>query len=137
MQRLHKSHILFYGVIGSQACQNLLNHKKASKLPKVIKRFQGTQKLQNLKTCSMTRLESQHARIYSILNKKVKNKVKKLGVGTVRFGSKLSRTDLNRLFYKKNRIRTELNNNRTQTVFFGSVRFNFFGSCPIGPILNF
>ncbi|KAK9178153.1 hypothetical protein WN943_027343 [Citrus x changshan-huyou] len=58
----------------------------------------------------------------------------KVGVGTVRFGSKLSRTDLNRLFYKKNRIRIELNKNGTQTDLFGSVRLGFFGS---GPILNF
>ena len=36
------------------------------------------------------------------------------GHGSVWFGLKLSRTDLNRLFYKKNRIRTELNKNRTQ-----------------------
>ena len=50
--------------------------------------------------------------------------------GSVRFGSKLSRTDLNRLFYKKNKIRTEL-----KRIFLD--RFSFFGSRPIRPILKF
>ena len=65
-------------------------------------------------------------KICEILLKEVKKEIL-AGVGTVRFGSKLSRTDLNRLFYKKNQIRTEL-----KRIFLN--RFGFFGS---GHILNF
>ena len=59
-----------------------------------------------------------------------------LEVGTVRFDSKLSRIDLNRLFYKKNRIRTEFK--RFFLYRFGSVRFfRFWAYWAYFEFLNF